>query len=107
MRGLAIDAITGEVVYDERPIPTAEETLAAERATMICSPAQMRIVLHRIGRLSDVQTIADSDPEASIIWEYATKFVRNSPLINAMAGPNGFTDAEIDDLFREAMGLDF
>jgi len=54
-----------------------------------------------------VQAIADADPEASIVWEYATQFVRVSPLISAMASPNGFTDAEIDDLFRAAMELIF
>lgn len=89
------------------PAPTPEEILADERARMVCSPAQMRVVLHRIGRLADVQAIADADPEASIVWEYATQFVRVSPLISAMAAPNGFTDAEIDDLFRAAMGLSF
>ena len=89
------------------PAPTPEEILADERARMVCSPAQMRVVLHRIGRLADVQAIADADPEASIVWEYATQFVRVSPLISAMASPNGFTDAEIDDLFRAAMELIF
>jgi hypothetical protein len=85
------------------PSPTPEEALAAERAAMSCTPAQMRLALHRMDLLTQVQAIADADPEASIVWEYATVIERTSPLIDALAGPNGFTDTQIDDIFRAAM----
>ena len=87
------------------PVPTPEETLAAERAAMSCTPAQMRLTLHRMDLLTQVQAIADADPEASIVWEYATVIERTSPLIDALGGPNGFTDTQIDDIFRAAMQL--
>jgi hypothetical protein len=64
----------------------------------------MRIALHRLGLLATVQAIADADPEASIIWEYATVIVRESPLIAAL-GTGHFTAAEIDNLFTAAMAL--
>jgi hypothetical protein len=85
------------------PAPTPEEALAAERADMRCTPAQMRLTLHRTDLLTQVQAIADADPEASIVWEYATVIERTSPLIDALGGPNGFTDTQIDDIFRAAM----
>jgi len=85
------------------PVPTPEEALAAERAAMRCTPAQMRLTLHRMDLLTQVQAIADADPEASIVWEYATVIERTSPLIDALGGPNGFTDTQIDDIFRAAM----
>ena len=85
------------------PSPTPEEALAAERADMRCTPAQMRLTLHRMDLLTQVQAIADADPEASIVWEYATVIERTSPLIDALGGPNGFTDTQIDDIFRAAM----
>jgi hypothetical protein len=84
---------------------TSEEILVQERARMVCSPAQMRIALHRAGLLATVQAIADADPEASIVWEYATQVVRQSPLIDALGKPNGFTAEQIDDLFRDAMAV--
>ena len=83
--------------------PDAEEQLAIERANMVCSPAQMRLTLHRMGLLAQVQAIADADTEASIIWEYATNIERNSLLIDALGGENGFTPEQIDDIFRAAM----
>jgi hypothetical protein len=83
--------------------PSPEEVLADERSRMFCTPAQMRLTLHRKGLLTQVQAIADSDPEASIVWEYATQIVRKSPLIDALGGPQGFTAEQIDDIFRAAM----
>lgn len=86
--------------------PDPAEALAAERAAMVCSPAQMRLTLLAAGHLATAQAIADANPEASILWEYATQFKRTSPLIDALGGPNGFTPEQIDDLFRAAMAVD-
>ena len=90
--------------YVSPPEPTPEEILAAERAAMICTPAQMRLALHRMGLLAQVQAIADSDAEASIVWEYATQIMRNDPFIDVL-GVDAFTPDQIDDIFREAMKL--
>lgn len=72
---------------------------------LVCSPAQIRLALHRAGALAQVEAIANADPEAKIVWEYATEIHRDSPLIAAMGGQL-FTDAEIDDLFLAAMDID-
>lgn len=85
---------------------TPEQALAAERAAMVCSPAQMRLTLAGAGLLGTVQAIADANPQAAILWEYATQIRRNSPLIDALGGANGFEPEQIDDLFRAAMALD-
>lgn len=70
-----------------------------------CTPAQMRLALHRAGLLATVQAIADSDPEASIVWEYATVILRDSPFIAAMKSQSGMTDTEIDTLFVTAAAI--
>ena len=72
---------------------------------LVCSPAQIRLALHRAGKLAQVEAIANADPEAKIVWEYATEIHRDSPLIAAM-GARLFTDAEINDLFLAAMDID-
>lgn len=66
-----------------------------------CSPAQIRLALHRAGRLAEVQAIADSNAEASIVWEYAITIERESPFIEALK-VGAFTDAEIDAIFLAA-----
>ena len=90
-----------EWVNGERRVVEAEEL----RARMQCSPAQIRLALSRMGQLATVQAIADSDPEASIVWEHATLIVRNSPFIDALKG-EAFTDDEIDAIFAAAMEID-
>lgn len=105
-QGQIISAKTGKIIGEPPviPEPTPEEILAAERASMICTPAQMRLALHRMGLLAQVQAIADSDPEASIVFEYATQIVRTSPLIEALGAD--FTPEQIDDIFRAAMAVE-
>jgi len=82
--------------------PAPHFDIVAWRATLQCTPAQMRLTLHRAGLLATVQAIADSDPEAKILWEYATQIIRNSPFIDAL-GSASFTPTQIDDLFVAAM----
>ena len=97
-----VDTKTGKSWTVEREVDP-EEILAAERASMVCTPAQMRLALHRMDLLAQVQAIADGDAEASIVWEYATQIVRTSPLIEALG--TDFTPEQIDDIFRGAMTL--
>ena len=86
------------------PTPTAAEALAAWRERAEISQAQARLTLHQLGLLSTVQAIADADPAASIVWEYADVIKRNSPFIDGL-GAAAFTPEQIDDIFVYAMGL--
>ena len=48
-------------------------------------------------------TVRTTDPQ---IWEYAAVVDRSSPVIAIVQQPQqGLTDAQIDDLFREAAKL--
>ena len=96
--------IVGYIDEPAPPEPTPEELLARERARMSCRAAAMRLVLHRSGLLQQVQAIADSDPEASIVWEYEPIYRRNDQFVEAL-GVEAFTPEQIDDMFREAMNL--
>jgi hypothetical protein len=74
---------------------------------LTCSPAQMRVALLRAGLLETVNTIAASDPEAAIFWEFAGVFERSSPFIAALQDNpfRPFTAAEIDALFIAARNI--
>lgn len=92
----ALDWIDGEKVVRDM---TADELASIQGPSV--SLAQMRIALHRLGELDAVQAIADADPEASIVWEYATRIDRNSPLIAALSAGH-YTVEEIDGMFAAA-----
>lgn len=84
----------------------AQDASTAELAAMIATPAQVRLTLLQLGLLETVQAIAESDPEAAVIWEYALEIRRNNALIDAL-GSDGFTPEQIDDIFRYAMAIVF
>ena len=92
-----------DTAADWHDVPDPAPSIEEQRAAMACTPAQMRLALHRMELLAQVQGIADSDPEASIVWEYATQIVRTSPLIEALSGD--FTPEQIDEIFRAAMAV--
>ena len=101
MSDVTVDVRTGAVTEHLSPEAKADRA----RQSMQCTPAQMRLALHRAGLLATVQAIADSDPEASIVWEYATVILRNSPFIAALQCQSGMTPEELDNLFIAAMAI--
>ena len=64
---------------------------------------QARLELLSRGLLDDVEAmIAAAGREAQIEWEYASLVERGNLVIAGVQQQQGFTDAQIDDLFREA-----
>ena len=43
---------------------------------------------------------------AKLAWQDAQEFRRTSPTVLAMAGALGMSDAQLDDLFTTAAGID-
>lgn len=63
---------------------------------------QARLVLHRAGLLDKVlEVIAAGGVEAQI-WYEAAEWNRASPVLAGMAKALGFTDEQVDNLFRAA-----
>ena len=67
---------------------------------------QARLALLSAGLLDDVEmVIAAAGREAQLEWEYAAVVERSNPAVAAVQQQHGLTDAQIDDLFREAAKL--
>ena len=86
-------------------LPSLEELLAKERASMKCTVRQARIVLGE-----DVCAALDAMAnDAEYPWafrqtlKYATVWERTLPEIDEIGWALGYTPEEIDDLFRRAM----
>ena len=61
--------------------------------------ARLELLSRRL--LDDVEAmIAAAGREAQIEWEYASLVERGNPVIAGVQQQQGFTDAQIDDLFR-------
>jgi hypothetical protein len=87
----------------ELPEPTPPETPAPPTIPTVVTPRQARLALLAAGKLTEVEAvIAAADPAIKITWEYALEIRRDDPLIAAMAGGIGLTEAELDALFVAA-----
>lgn len=85
------------------------DALAAERAAMVVSRFQAKAALAAAGHLATVEAlIANSDALTQLAWAETIEWRRNSPMIAAMAGPDGLdlTETEIDALFRAAAQIE-
>lgn len=67
---------------------------------------QARLALLGAGLLDDVEVvIAAAGRAAQLEWEYAAVVDRSNPAVAAVQQQQALTDAQIDDLFREAAKL--
>lgn len=68
---------------------------------------QARAALRRAGLLNIVHAaLQQAGGEAWDAWEYANHLYRNGALVQAFAAQLGFTEAQIDDLFRVAASIE-
>lgn len=89
--------------------PVARD-LAAEaserRSKQRCTARQARLALAANGSLEAIEAaVAAQGGAAAIEWEYANEIERSSPLIGALAGGLGWTEADLDALFDLAVTL--
>lgn len=77
---------------------------------LIVDPIQAREAIRRAGLLPQVEAlIADpaTDPLTKSAWEYALSFKRQSPTILAVAQALGWTDEQLDALFKDAREIKY
>lgn len=75
----------------------------------VVSRFQARAALHLAGLLDDVEALMaapDTPALAKLAWADAQEFKRNSPTVQAMAAAIGLTEAQLDELFTTAAGID-
>ena len=98
-----IDGVLGVDVQADWETMREDEMRARNPVPQQVTMRQARIELLSRGLLDDVEAmVAAAGREAQIEWEYASLVERGNPVIAVVQQQQGFTDAQIDDLFREA-----
>lgn len=100
-----INIQTGEVTEHPDLPPTPQPVLIPQ----IVSRFQARAALHLAGLLDDVEALmaAPGTPAlAKLAWADAQEFKRTSPTVQTMAAAIGLTEAQLDELFTTAAGID-
>lgn len=101
-----IDGVLG--VYSQADWETMreDEMRARNPVPQQVTMRQARLTLLGAGLLDDVEVvIAAAGRAARLEWEYAAVVDRSNPAVAAVQQQQGMTDAQIDDLFREAAKL--
>lgn len=98
---------------DREATPEEVAVWEASRAKLLIpqsvSRFQARAALHLAGLLDTVEAIMASPTTpvlAKLAWADAQEFKRNSPSLLGIAGAIGLTDAQLDDLFTTAAGIE-
>ena len=101
-----IDGVLGVYVQADWETMRDDEMRARNPVPQQVTMRQARLALLSAGLLDDVEVVITAvGREAQIQWEYASVVERSNPVIAIVQQQQGMTDAQIDDLFREAAKL--
>ena len=101
-----IDGVLGVYVQADWETMREDEMRARNPVPQQVTMRQARLALLNAGLLDDVEVvIAAAGREAQLEWEYAAAVDRSNPAVAIVQQQKALTDAQIDDLFREAAKL--
>ena len=101
-----IDGVLGVYVQADWETLWADEMRARNPVPQQVTMRQARLALLSAGLLDDVEmVIAAAGRAAQLEWEYAAVADRSNPAVAIVQQQKALTDAQIDDLFREAAKL--
>ena len=101
-----IDGVLGVYLQADWETMCEDEMRARNPVPQQVTMRQARLELLKRALLDDVEAvITAAGREAQIQWEYASVIERSNPVIAIVQQQQGMTDAQLDDLFREAAKL--
>lgn len=101
-----IDGVLGVYAQQDWETMRDDEMRARNPVPQQVTMRQVRLALLSAELLDDVEmVIATAGRAAQLEWEYAAMVERSNPVVAAVQQQQGMTDAQIDDLFREAAKL--
>ena len=101
-----VDGVLGAYVQADWETLWADEMRARNPVPQQVTMRQARLALLGAGLLDDVElVIAAAGRAAQLEWEYAAVVDRSNHAVAAVQQQESLTDAQIDDLFREAAKL--
>ena len=101
-----IDGVLGVYLQADWETMHDDEMRARNPVPAQVTMRQARLELLKRGLLDDVEAVITAAGRAAQLeWEYAAVVERTNPAVAAVQQQQGLTDAQIDDLFREAAKL--
>ena len=101
-----VDGVLGVYLQADWESMRNDEMQARNPVPQQVTMRQARLALLSAGLLDDVEmVIAAAGRAAQLEWEYAAVVDRSNPAVAIVQQQKALTDAQIDDLFREAAKL--
>ena len=101
-----VDGVLGVYVQADWETMREDEMRARNPVPQQVSMRQARLALLSAGLLDDVEAVISAAGRAAQLeWEYAAVVERSNPAVAIVQQQHALTDAQIDDLFREAAKL--
>ena len=101
-----VDGVLGVYLQVDWETMREDEMRARNPVPQQVTMRQARLALLSVGLLDDVEAVISAAGRAAQLeWEYAAVVDRSNPAVAAVQQQQGMTDAQIDDLFREAAKL--
>ena len=101
-----VAGVLGVYVQQDWETMREDEMRARDPVPQQVTMRQARLALLSAGLLDDVEmVIAAAGRAAQLEWEYAAVVDRSNPAVAIVQQQKALTDAQIDDLFREAAKL--
>ena len=101
-----VDGVLGVYLQADWETMREDEMRARNPVPQQVTMRQARLALLGAGLLDDVEmVIAAAGRAAQLEWEYAAVVERSNPAVAIAQQQKALTDAQIDDLFREAAKL--
>ena len=101
-----VDGVLGGYVQQDWETMREDEMRARNPVPQQVTMRQARLALLGAGLLDDVEmVIAAAGRAEQLEWEYAAVVDRSGPIVAIVQQQKALTDAQIDDLFREAAKL--
>lgn len=91
-------------VEDPEPTPTEPSPPPVPTAVPMWA---VRTILQNDGLFDTAQALVEASTDNALknVWEYGNDALRSSPAINALGAALGLTQAQIDQMFRDAGGM--
>lgn len=101
-----VDGVLGVYLQADWETMREDEMRARNPVPQQITMRQARLALLSAGLLDDVEAVISAAGRAAQLeWEYAAVVDRSNPAVAAVQQQQGMTDAQIDDMFREAAKL--
>lgn len=93
--------VNGQWTQSWNVIDLTTDEVNQKRFNMSITPRQARLLLSRMGLLTDIQTYLENqgNEEALIEWEYATSYNRLSQWVLSVQTQMAWTDEQLDQMF--------